>query len=144
MASAPRLRVPPSQSPEAHDGCGMQSVNGTTSKASEAGRPVLLSFDEMPDYSVVSPRIQQVHLRWLPTHLRLGSRVDLKPCLRISSVKVSHRPSSQANQVVHVDLPEGVLHTCLMYGGSQPNVLGWCVRLRLTGQRSSIFGEMQQ
>ncbi|TVY29114.1 ADIPOR-like receptor [Lachnellula hyalina] len=44
MASASRLRVPPPQPPEPH---GMES---TASEAGTAGRPVLLSFDEMPEW----------------------------------------------------------------------------------------------
>lgn len=50
MASAPRLRVPPPQPPEALKGRGMESKRDTASKAGKAGRPVLLSFDEMPEW----------------------------------------------------------------------------------------------
>ncbi|KAI0008821.1 hemolysin-III related-domain-containing protein [Xylariaceae sp. FL0662B] len=50
MASAPRLRVPPQQPPESHKGRGMESISDTASKAGKAGRPVLLSFDEMPEW----------------------------------------------------------------------------------------------
>ena len=50
MASIPRLRVSPPQLPEAHKGQGMESISDTTSKAGKAGRPVLLSFDEMPEW----------------------------------------------------------------------------------------------
>ncbi|KAH7132860.1 hypothetical protein EDB81DRAFT_845461 [Dactylonectria macrodidyma] len=50
MASASRLQVPPPQPPEAHKGRGMESISDTASKAGKAGRPVLLSFDEMPEW----------------------------------------------------------------------------------------------
>lgn len=50
MASASRLRVPPPQPPEAHKGRGMESVTDAATKAGKAERPVLLSFDEMPEW----------------------------------------------------------------------------------------------
>lgn len=50
MASAPRFRVTPPQPPEAHKGRGMESISDTTSKAGKAARPVLLSFDQMPEW----------------------------------------------------------------------------------------------
>ena len=50
MASAPRLRVPPHQPPEAHKAPGMESTSDTASKAVKARRPILLSFDEMPEW----------------------------------------------------------------------------------------------
>ena len=50
MASAPRLRVPPLQAPEAHNGLEKKSISDTASKAGKAGHPVLLSFDEMPEW----------------------------------------------------------------------------------------------
>lgn len=50
MASAPRLRLPTPQPIEAHKGRGMESIRDTRSKASKAGRPALLSFDEMPEW----------------------------------------------------------------------------------------------
>lgn len=50
MASAPRLRSPTPQPLEAHKGRGMASIRDTTSKVSKAGRPALLSFDEMPEW----------------------------------------------------------------------------------------------
>ncbi|PMD47894.1 hemolysin-III family protein [Hyaloscypha variabilis F] len=52
MASASRLRVSPSQPPESHKGRGMESESliDTASKAGKAGRPGLLSFDEMPEW----------------------------------------------------------------------------------------------
>ncbi|KAK3627278.1 hypothetical protein LTR56_013737 [Elasticomyces elasticus] len=48
MASAPRLRAQPPQSPEARR--EMNNTSETTSKADKAGRPALLSFDEMPEW----------------------------------------------------------------------------------------------
>lgn len=50
MASTTRLRTSPPQLPRAHDGQGTESMGGATSKAGEAGRPVLLSFDQMPEW----------------------------------------------------------------------------------------------
>ena len=53
MASAPRtrLRVPPPQPPGAHRGRGMESISDTAvPKAGKSGRPVLLSFNEMPEW----------------------------------------------------------------------------------------------
>ncbi|KAK1769638.1 hemolysin-III family protein [Phialemonium atrogriseum] len=50
MASAPRSQVPPRHPPEAHKGRGMKSISDTASKADKAGRPALLSFDEMPEW----------------------------------------------------------------------------------------------
>lgn len=50
MAYAPRLRAPLSQLPETHKVSGMESTSDTSSKVGEAGRPVLLSFDEMPEW----------------------------------------------------------------------------------------------
>ncbi|KAL4971431.1 hemolysin-III family protein [Aspergillus desertorum] len=50
MASAPRLRVPPLQPPE-----GMAPISDTVSMVGKAGRPVLLSFDEMPELFDVNP-----------------------------------------------------------------------------------------
>ncbi|PQK09868.1 hypothetical protein BB8028_0002g01920 [Beauveria bassiana] len=48
MASSPRLRVPPKE-PEARKGRGMED-NASGSRSGEAGRPALLSFDEMPEW----------------------------------------------------------------------------------------------
>ncbi|KAJ0413350.1 hemolysin-III related-domain-containing protein [Aspergillus carlsbadensis] len=45
MVSAPRLRLSPTQPPE-----GMESISKTAPKAGKAGSPVLLSFDEMPEW----------------------------------------------------------------------------------------------
>ena len=45
MVSAPHIRVPPLQPPE-----GMKFISDIASKAGKAGRPVLLSFDEMPEW----------------------------------------------------------------------------------------------
>jgi adiponectin receptor len=50
MASPPRLRLPPPQPPELHRGQRMGSISDTAFKAGKAGRPVLLSFDEMPEW----------------------------------------------------------------------------------------------
>ncbi|KAJ6018484.1 hemolysin-III family protein [Penicillium canescens] len=50
MVSAPRLRVPPLQPLEAHKGREMESSSDTASTAGKAGRPALLSFDEMPEW----------------------------------------------------------------------------------------------
>lgn len=50
MASTPRLRVPTPQPLEAHKGQGMETTRDTTAKVGKAGRPVLLSFDEMPEW----------------------------------------------------------------------------------------------
>ena len=53
MVFAPRRRVRPSRPPEAHEGHkgpGMESISDTAIKAGKAGRPVLLSFDEMPEW----------------------------------------------------------------------------------------------
>jgi adiponectin receptor len=50
MASAARLRVPPPQSPQGHNGQKMKSISDATSTASKAGRPVLFSFEEMPEW----------------------------------------------------------------------------------------------
>lgn len=50
MPSAPRFRVPPPQPPQTHKGGGMESISDTASKDGKAGRPVLLSFDEMPEW----------------------------------------------------------------------------------------------
>jgi len=50
MASAPRIRGPPPQPPEAHTGQGIESTSDTASETGKAGRPVLLSFDEMPEW----------------------------------------------------------------------------------------------
>ena len=44
MVSAPRFRVPP------HKRRGMESISDTSSKAGKVERPVLLSFDEMPEW----------------------------------------------------------------------------------------------
>lgn len=48
MASGPRLRAPPSA--EVLHSRAMDSTSDTTIKASKAGRPVLLSFADMPDW----------------------------------------------------------------------------------------------
>ncbi|KAK0651766.1 hemolysin-III family protein [Cercophora newfieldiana] len=50
MAPTPRLRVPPSQPPEARTGQGSQSTSKTSSKAGKARRRVLVSFDEMLEW----------------------------------------------------------------------------------------------
>ena len=50
MASAPCLRVPPPQPPEVHKRRGMEFISDTAFKAGKAGHPVLLSFDEMPEW----------------------------------------------------------------------------------------------
>lgn len=51
MASAPRLRVPPQQPPEAHkQQQGTDPTNDAAPNANKAGRPALLSFDEMPEW----------------------------------------------------------------------------------------------
>jgi len=50
MVSAPRLRVPPPQPPSADKGRGVNAISNTASKAGMARRPVLLSFDEMPEW----------------------------------------------------------------------------------------------
>ncbi|PQE23300.1 hemolysin-III family protein [Rutstroemia sp. NJR-2017a BBW] len=50
MASTSRLRVPPPQPPEAHKGWEMEFISDTASKVGRAGRPALLSFDEMPEW----------------------------------------------------------------------------------------------
>ncbi|PSN67548.1 hemolysin-III family protein [Corynespora cassiicola Philippines] len=48
MPSASRLRAP--QPPEAHKGRGMESISDTAPKVGKARRPLLLSFDEMPEW----------------------------------------------------------------------------------------------
>lgn len=50
MAYALRLRVPPQQQSGAHKGRESGSISDTTSKADKAGRSVLLSFDELPEW----------------------------------------------------------------------------------------------
>ncbi|OAQ61384.1 hemolysin-III family protein [Purpureocillium lilacinum] len=50
MASTPRFRVTPPHPPEAHKGRVMESISDTASKAGKAGRPILFSFDEMPEW----------------------------------------------------------------------------------------------
>ncbi|KAI1149382.1 hemolysin-III family protein [Nemania diffusa] len=50
MASAPRLRVPPPPPLETHRGQGIGFIHDTASKAGKEGRPVLLTFDEMPEW----------------------------------------------------------------------------------------------
>ncbi len=50
MESAPGLRVPPLQPPDAHNGRGTDDLNVIKSKAGKAGRPVLQSLDAMPEW----------------------------------------------------------------------------------------------
>ncbi|KIW81573.1 hypothetical protein Z517_04599 [Fonsecaea pedrosoi CBS 271.37] len=50
MAPAPRLRVPRPQPAEAPKETGMTSISKVTSTPGKAGRPVLLSFKEMPEW----------------------------------------------------------------------------------------------
>ncbi|KAG9379949.1 hypothetical protein A1F94_008844 [Pyrenophora tritici-repentis] len=50
MAFAPHRRVPLPQLPEAHTAQEMQFISDAASKAGNTGRPVLLSFYEMPEW----------------------------------------------------------------------------------------------
>lgn len=59
MASAPRFRPSPPQPPEAHKGQGMESISSGTPKTDQIGLPVLLSFDQMPEW------FQLVSNRWI-------------------------------------------------------------------------------
>ena len=49
VASAPRLRGPPPQPQQTHTRWEIKSISDTVSKTGEAGSPVLLSLDEMPE-----------------------------------------------------------------------------------------------
>lgn len=50
MASAPRLRLADQQSPETHNERLMELPSESAIKTGKAGRPVLRSFDEMPEW----------------------------------------------------------------------------------------------
>ncbi|KAH7400181.1 hemolysin-III family protein [Cadophora sp. MPI-SDFR-AT-0126] len=50
MASASRLRVPLPQRPATHKGPGMLSIDESAPKVGKTGRPILLSFDETPEW----------------------------------------------------------------------------------------------
>lgn len=50
MAPNPRLRVLPRSLPETHKGLGIKRKDKTAIKVGEARRPVLLSFNEMPEW----------------------------------------------------------------------------------------------
>jgi adiponectin receptor len=50
MASDFRLRAPPPQLPEMHEKREMEPISDTASKAGKTKRPVLLSFNEMPEW----------------------------------------------------------------------------------------------
>ncbi|KAJ0413019.1 hypothetical protein BJY00DRAFT_82349 [Aspergillus carlsbadensis] len=75
MESAPRLRVPPLQLSEE-----MDFLSNTISKARKATRPVLLSFNEMPEWFRRESN-QWIHQGYLsrPSALIRSSPRDVSP-----------------------------------------------------------------